>query len=102
MDTIDPREVRFSHDSINARFSDGRTIEELVIALRAGLISAEDVTPIRLVRRGGQLYTLDNRRLEAFRRAGMVIAYRIATDQEAEDEEWKFTTTNAVVSARVR
>src|SRR5438309_1499176 len=101
MATIDPWEVRFSHESINARFSDGRTIDELVLALRTGLVSSEDVAPIRLVERGGQLYTLDNRRLEAFRRAGVEIAYRMATDQEAEDEEWKFTTTNAGVSVRM-
>jgi len=102
MDTIDPWEVRFSHDKISKTFRDGRTIEELVAALRLGIIDAEDVEPIRLVVRNGELYTLDNRRLDAFRRARAAITYRMATPEEADESDWKFTTTNEGMSVQVR
>jgi hypothetical protein len=50
----------------------------------------------------GRLYTLDNRRLEAFRRAGLEVPYRMATPDEADSERWKFTTTNQGLSVIVR
>ncbi len=48
------------------------------------------------------MFTLDNRRLEAFRRAGVSIPWRMATEEEIAAEDWKFTTTNRGVSVRVR
>ncbi len=102
MDTIDPWSVRFSHDSICNTFRDGRTIDELAFAVRAGIVSAFDVEAIRLVERDSRLYTLDNRRLEAFRRADVAVAYRMATAEEAEDAALKFTSHNDGLSIRVR
>jgi hypothetical protein len=61
-----------------------------------------DVPPIRLVEKDGQLFTLDNRRLEAFRRAGVAVPYRMATTEEAAAEAWKFTTQNGGTTMRVR
>ena len=69
MDSIDPETVRFSQDSIKATFRDGGTIDQLAEELRNGSVNAEDVLPIRLFERDGKFFTLDNRRLEAFRRA---------------------------------
>ncbi len=46
--------------------------------------------------------TLDNRRLEAFRRAGVAVPYRMATVEEVEAETWKFTTHNEGTFIRVR
>src|SRR5437016_2366743 len=102
MDTIDPWTVRFIHDTINKTFRDGRPVDELTSALRIGLVSAKDVEPIRLVNRNGKLYSLDNRRLEAFRRANAPIAHRMATEEEAGEFDWKFTSTNDGTSVRVR
>lgn len=99
---IDPNEVRFSQDSIYYRFLDGSTIDELAEALRTGQVDPDDVPPIRLVERGGRLFTLDNRRLEAFRRAGLNVPYRMATPEEARAEIWKFTTKNGGISVRIR
>ena len=99
---IDPFEVRFSQKSVNRRFRDGRTIEELADGLRTGRVRSEDVLPIRLVQRGSHLFTLDNRRLEAFRRAARDVAYRMATPAEIDAERWKFTTTNGGISVVVR
>lgn len=99
---INPSEVRFSQSSIKATFKEGGSIDELAAGLRSGKISPESVPPIRVVEINGKLYTLDNRRLEAFRRAGVEIRYRLATPEEAAKEGWKFTTTNEGVSIRVR
>lgn len=100
---VDPKLVRFSQSSISSRFGrGGGTIEELVNGLRSGRIRPEDVPPLRLVERDGELFTLDNRRLEAFRRAGIEAPFRIATPEEIVAESWKFTTRNGGLSVRVR
>lgn len=101
-DFISPGDVRFSQDSISGTFKDGRTIDELADELKSGGILPEDVPPIRLVERDGQWFTLDNRRLEAFRRAGVFVPFRLATPEEAAAEAFKFTTKNGGVSVRIR
>ena len=94
---IDPFEVRFSQRTVSIRFRkpfDRQTIDDLAEALRTGQVQPEDVEPIRLVRRGGLLYTLDNRRLEAFRRVGVRVPFRMATPREVRRLQWKFDTEN--------
>jgi hypothetical protein len=102
VDTIDPKGVRFSQSSIKATFRDGGTIDELADGLRSGSVKPEEVPPIRLFEREGKLFTLDNRRLEAFRRASVPVPYRMATPEEVQEEAWKFTTQNQGVPIRVR
>jgi hypothetical protein len=102
VDTVDPNGVRFSQSSIKATFWDGGTIDQLAEGLRSGSIKPEDVAPIRLFEREEKLFTLDNRRLEAFRRASVPVPYRMATPEEVQEEAWKFTTRNQGVSIRVR
>jgi hypothetical protein len=99
---MNPNSVRFSQSSVSYRFRDGGTIGDLAEGLRTGRIRSGDVPPLRLVEKDGVYYTLDNRRLEAFRRAGIAIPWRMATPEEIAAEEWKFTTTNDGVSVRVR
>jgi hypothetical protein len=99
---MDPNAVRFSQGSVQYRFRDGRTLDDLAEGLRTGRVRTEDVPPLRLVERDGQLFTLDNRRLEAFRRAGVAIPWRMATPEEVEAEADKFTTKNGGASVRVR
>lgn len=41
-----------------------------------------EILPIRLFERDGVLYSLDNRRLEVFKRAGFEVPYRMATNEE--------------------
>ena len=100
--TINPNTVRFSQDSAKAAFGKGGSIQEMADALRSGALKPDQVPAIRLVERDGQLFTLDNRRLEAFRRAGVDVPYRMATPEEAARESWKFTTRNDGVSIRIR
>ena len=99
---IDPTTVRFSQHSIRNTFRDGSTIDALARRLQQGMIQPEHVPALRLVEKTGQLFTLDNRRLEAFRRAGVHAPYRMATPEEAASEAWKFTTRNNGISIRVR
>ena len=100
--TIDPFSVGFSQDSISNEFKDGGTIDDLAENLRTGQVNPQDIPSIRVVEQNGQLFTLDNRRLEAFRRAGVSIPYRMASPQEAAAERWKFTTRNGGTSIRIR
>jgi hypothetical protein len=99
---MDPLSVRFSQSSISYRFRDGTTIDELAEALRTGVLRPNEIPPLRLFEREGVYYTLDNRRLEAFRRAGLPIPWRLATPEEVEAEKWKLTTTNQGVNVKIR
>ena len=99
---LNPQDVRFSQASIKATFQDGTSIDDLVEGLRSGRIRPHDVPAIRVFERDGKLYTLDNRRLEAFRRASVDFPVRMATPQEIIDEAWKFTTPNDGLSIRIR
>jgi hypothetical protein len=99
---VDPNQVRFSQSSIKSTFKDGGSIDELAQALKSGQVRPEDIPPIRLVKKNGRVYTLDNRRLEAFRRSGLEVPYRMATPYETAEESWKFTTKNDGASIQVR
>ena len=80
----DPFAIRFSQDSIRPEFRGPQfgTIDDLAQDLRTGRIQPDEVEPIRLVEREGSLITLDNRRLQAFRQAGVEIPTRMATLEE--------------------
>jgi hypothetical protein len=100
---MDPNNVRFTQDSIKAEFSDGRSVDDLIEDLRAGRVTAGDLPPIRIFERDGKIYSLDNRRLYAFREAGVLIRTVEATPQElARELRRKFTTDNDGASIRVR
>lgn len=58
------------------------TIDDLAAGLKSEKIKPGDIEPIRLVDREGHLISIDNRRLEAFRRAGMDVPTRMATAAE--------------------
>jgi hypothetical protein len=100
--SLPPHSIRFSQASIKVTFQDGTSIDDLAEGLRSGRIRPHDVPALRIFERDSKLYTLDNRRLEAFRRAGVDVPVRMATPQEVTEEGWKFTTLNDGVSIRVR
>ena len=79
---VDPNRIRFSQSSIKDSFRDGRSLSELVEGLKAGSITPGDVPAIRVVKRGKFLVSIDNRRLAAFREAGVPIRTRLATSRE--------------------
>jgi|SRR6266851_2584644 len=99
---MDPNKIRFSQASISYRFREGGTIDDLAEGLRTGRIRPENLPPLRLLELHGEWFTLDNRRLEAFRRAGVEAPWRLATPEEIATLVWKFTTPNEGVSVRMR
>jgi RHS repeat-associated protein len=68
---VSPLEIRFSQATASQNFSSKGTIDDLLQGLRNGTVSVDDVPAIRVVERNGQLITLDNRRLAAFKAAGV-------------------------------
>lgn len=112
--TVDPASIRFSQDSIAKKFKNGSTVNSLITKLKDGDIDISKIPPIRIVKvdpakiiapRGKKVvsgvYTLDNRRLYAFRKAGVKIPYK-KIDSIPEEEEFKFTTKNSGTSIDVR
>lgn len=99
---MDPNEVRFTQSSVRSHFADGGSIDDLAEALRTGIIKPEEIPPLRLFVKNGVYYSLDNRRLEAFRRAAMPIPFRLATPEEVVAESRKLTTSNDGVSIKIR
>ena len=81
---LNPNTIRFSQDSIKAGFQNAAygTIDDLAAGLRSGTVKPSSIEPIRLVEREGHLILIDNRRLEAFRRAGVDVPNRMATPAE--------------------
>ena len=92
---INPNVIRFSQDSIKAGFKDPTfgTIDDLAAGLKNGTVKPGSIEPIRLVERDGNLVSIDNRRLEAFRRAGVDVPTRMATPAEIQQaiQQGKFS-----------
>jgi hypothetical protein len=100
---INPASVRFSQGGVSPLFKNGNSIDETVAKLSSGEISASDFPAIRLTERDGNLFTLDNRRLVAFQKAGLPeVPYRMATPEEAAAEAWKFDSKNGGTSIKIR
>jgi RHS repeat-associated protein len=100
---LDPNRIRFSQDTASFNFKTGAsgTIDDMRNGLRSGTLDPADVEPIRVYLRGGEVFTLDHRRLVAFQEAKVDIPYEWATEAEILDEAWKFTTKNGGTSIRV-
>ncbi len=100
---INPEKIRFTQDSISSKFSNGNTLESTINGLKSGKISPNDFPPIRVFERDEKMYSLDNRRLEVFQKAGIDIPTIRATSQEIKNElVRKFTTFNDGKSIIVR
>jgi hypothetical protein len=100
----DPLKIRYSQNNIKSKFSNGSTIKELTNGLKSGKIKPEDIPPIRLIKKDGKWFSIDNRRLKAFKDAGVNVRTRKATKNEIADaiKKKKFSTTNDGSSIRVR
>ncbi len=68
---MDPSDIRFTQDSISNTFQDGSAVDDMVNGLKNGTIDPKNVKPIRVFQQNGKIYSLDNRRLYAFKQAGM-------------------------------
>ena len=91
---IDPKNIRYSQNSISSVFKEsGESVQELADSLKDGSVKPSSIPPIRIVLSEGRIYTLDNRRLWAFRKAGVNIHYK-KLDYIPERQTFKFTTKN--------
>ena len=100
---VDPQDIRFSQDSISSRFKNGNSVSDTIDKLKTGELTAKDFPNIRVVKRDGKLYTLDNRRLYCFKEAGLEsIPVIFASLKEELKEAFKFSTRNDGVSIQVR
>jgi len=98
---IDPSEIRYSQNSISSTFKNGQKVSELIDNLKNGYINPSDVEPIRIVEKDGRIYSLDNRRLYAFKEAGVDVPY-IKLDEIPKNQTFKFTTENEGTSIFIR
>lgn len=66
-----PNDIRYTQDSISRNFQNGSSVDDMINGLRNGQITPDDVPAIRIFKMNGNYYSLDNRRLYAFKQAGM-------------------------------
>ena len=98
---LDPKQVRFSQNSVSNRFRNGKSLSETIAGLKDGSIDPSSIKPIRIVERDGQVYTLDNRRLYVYQQAGVDIPFE-RLDKIPKNDHDKFSTVNEGTSVVVR
>ena len=105
--TISARSVRFSQNSIAQEFQNGQgsVLQQAAEWARNGE-PPDDLPPIRLFERDGNLFSLDNRRLFTGQMANVDLSYRMATQSEINKElngpKSKFTTANEGTGIEMR
>ena len=90
---VNPKDVKFMQSSIKNKTGE-YTVLGNAEALKNGTLKVTDLALIRLWKdENGQLWTLDHRRLAAFRLAGLEsVPFQWATDKEVANQMWKMTT----------
>ncbi len=76
------RDVRFTQDSIGSTFKDGRSVMDTADEWAAAGKAPEEMEPIRIFTKDGNVHSLDNRRLFAGQYANVSLPYRWATSSE--------------------
>ncbi|MET4682543.1 hypothetical protein [Brevundimonas faecalis] len=100
--TVDPALIRFSQDSAGASFKPPfGSVDDFATGLANKSIDPRTVSPIRIADKEGMIFTLDNRRLYAFQKAGIEIPYQ-KLDSIPKRELFKFTTQNNGESILIR
>lgn len=95
---FDPREIRYTQDCIYPAFKDGTRIRWLSNNLDWGVCKIDQVEPIRvMISNRGIIWSLDNRRLWAYKCANLSFVPVIVVSYHQVEEEFKrkkTTTTN--------
>ncbi len=90
-----PKDIRFTQDSVKNSFSDGKVLQTTIDDLKSGKISPADLPAVRVFEKDGLVYSLDNRRVLAASAAGVPIKIVPATEAEiAKEIGRKMTTAN--------
>lgn len=98
---VDPKDIRFTQDSIKSTFQDGGSVQKLVSDLKSGVTNSNDIPPIRIFEKNGKIYSLDNRRLKAFKDADIPIRTKTVNPSSVEIQK-KFTTKNDGQDIKIR
>lgn len=101
--TVNPKDVNFMQSSIKNQTGE-YTVLGNAEALKNGTLQATDLPEIRIWQDAdGKLWTLDHRRLAAFRIAELdSVPFRWATDEEIAGQMWKMTTKTNGTSIKLK
>ncbi len=91
--TIDPKLVLFSQNTCSATFRDGRSVLDLIASLKAGAANVAEIPALRVFLHNGAIWSLDNRRLYAFKEAGLPVRIVLASEAEIKKEAYKYSTS---------
>lgn len=108
LEELDPREIRFTHDSISFCFRSGAQLDTVIKSILDGQVSHEEFPPLEVTQVDGKWYSISNRRLFVLRvlasrglvktTAGIVYAEHGARLRKLRDgrTKWQrsFSTTN--------
>lgn len=100
-----PSQIYYSQNSINEKFDNGYTIYATLNACKNHPFVIYEIPPIRVCKKDGKWYTLDNRRRWEFKRLeeqGHVDSVRIKQVSPSLLTAQKFTTTNGGESVEIR
>jgi hypothetical protein len=92
--SINPNSIKFSQGSISGNFKNGGSVADLADGLKNGSISPTSIPAIRIVAKDGSIFTLDNRRLQAFQQAGVSVPYQ-KLESIPQSEMFKFKDYNS-------
>lgn len=100
---INPKDVRFMQSSIKNQTGE-YTVLGNAEALKKGMLLPTDLALIRLWKDDkGNVWTLDHRRLAAFRLAGLEnVPFQWATEEEVKNQMWKMTTRTEGKTIRLK
>ena len=97
---LNPQDIRYVQDSISSRFMCGRRVVETMNQLLTGL-SVDLIPTIRVFPWNGHWHSEDNRRLWAFKKAGLKAVPVRYVDKSSVDSR-KFTTRDGGLTIRMR
>ncbi|MDU1350945.1 MAG: hypothetical protein E6942_16825 [Clostridium argentinense] len=101
--TLNPKDVHFMQSSIKNQ-TGSHTVLENAEALRNGTLKPSDLPNVKVWKDdAGKIWTLDHRRLGAFKQAGLdEIPIQWSTPEEVASQMWKMTTKNGGTSIKLK
>jgi RHS repeat-associated protein len=100
--TLNPEDVHFMQSSIKNQTGEF-TVTGNAAALKAGTLDPKVLTITVWKDVNGKIWTLDHRRLAAFKLAGMKeVPVQWATQSQVQQQIWKMTTNNGGTSIRLK
>lgn len=94
---LHPFQIRFTQNSIGHHFQDGNSCNNLIKDILEDKVDPDTITSIKVVKRDGKYYSLDNRRLYVFRAVNYAREdFEIEVDilEENIDYSSQYTTQN--------